>query len=190
MRTRVVDHFSGPTTRLTGAIDTEEALLEGQLSRAFTATTAGGFRALRRARATARFAALHLGNLKTRLASLQDVVEADLQVVTQIGAALAAPSPASTTPPASAEDVSKEIVEKIPKIPQVAEISPRMAPSTGPSDPGMPETVVASPLFGVRKDGIGLGHFLEALFGRRVIGIPVGVTFQRELAIGLLEVSL
>ena len=47
--------------------------------------------------------------------------------------------------------------------------------------------VVFLALFGVGEDSVGLGHLLEALLGRRVAGVGVGVVLLGELAIGAFD---
>src|SRR5262249_44902357 len=57
----------------------------------------------------------------------------------------------------------------------------------GAVEPGMPITIVALALVRIRKHLIGFGRFLESLGGRLVTRVPVRMIFQRQLAIGLLD---
>ena len=153
------------------------------------ATTAHRLRALGRARPRTGLSARHLGNFDARLAAVQDVDEIDSEVVAEISAAL--PSTSSTARAAScgAENVTEEIIEKVTEIAEISEITAWMS-ATGSAHAGMPETVVAGALLCVREDGVGLGDLLETLLSRRIVRITVGMTLQRELSIGLLEVGL
>ena len=51
----------------------------------------------------------------------------------------------------------------------------------------MPEAVVRRALLRIAQDAIGLGGFLELLFGVLIAGIAVGVMRQGELAVGRLK---
>ena len=65
-----------------------------------------------------------------------------------------------------------------------------MTAATGSAHPCVTELVVAGALIGIRKHSVRFRDFLEALFRRRVIRIPVGMALHRELAVGLLQVRL
>ena len=55
---------------------------------------------------------------------------------------------------------------------------------------GMTEAVIAGALFGVAQDVIGLGSFLELLFGFGVTGVVVGMVAHGQLAIGFFDLVL
>ena len=163
-------------------------MLEHQLARAFAAAAARGLRALRRSGAAARLALSHLRDLQARLAAVEHVVEGDLEVVPEVGAALTAPAATAAAPTAPAEDVSEEIVEQVPEVAEVLEAGARMAARS--ADTGVAELVVARLLLRIGEHGVCLGDLFEALLGLGIIRITVRVTFHRELAVGLLEVAL
>jgi hypothetical protein len=177
-------------TGVTRSVHAEEPLLEGELPDPFAAPTACRLRALGRARPRTGLAASHLGDLDTRLAAVQNIVEINSQVVPEICAALPATAPTARTASGPAEDVTEKVIEEIAKIPEVPEIAARMS-TTGPTtDTGMPKTIVTGALLRVREDSVGLGNLLEAFFSDRVVRIAVRMAFERELPIGLFEVGL
>ena len=51
----------------------------------------------------------------------------------------------------------------------------------------MTEAIVGRALFRIDQDVVGFAELFEFLFGVRVVGIFVGVKFDRELAIGALH---
>ncbi len=51
----------------------------------------------------------------------------------------------------------------------------------------MAEAIVGGALLRVAQDAIGLGGFLEFLFGVVVAGIAIGMKFERQLAVGGLK---
>ncbi len=91
-----------------------------------------------------------------------------------------APASARVSPRREAEQVSENVGE----VHELRRVEPR--PARAPHRL-VPEAVVALSLFGVRKDGIGLGRRLELLFGALVLGVLVGMVLQRRLAIGGLD---
>ena len=54
----------------------------------------------------------------------------------------------------------------------------------------MAEAVVHVPLVGVGEDRVGLGRFLELVFGGLVAGIAVGMELQRQLAVRALDLLI
>jgi hypothetical protein len=140
------------------------------------------------AAARAALAGAHLGDLDLGLGALDDVGEFDGEVVAEVCAALAAAAPlASATP---AEDVSEEIAEEIGEIPQIAEILESAATGPTRTHARVAEAVVGLSLRGIRQDRVGLRGLLEALLGRGVVGIAIGMIRHRLRAIGLLELGV
>ena len=57
-------------------------------------------------------------------------------------------------------------------------------------DAGMAEVIVPGALVRVAEHAVGFGGFLERGFRRMVAGIAIGMMFERELAIGALEIRV
>ena len=104
------------------------------------------------------FAALAARNLNHRFSSGGRLLEADLEVVAEIGAAL---RPAATTAAAEAEQVA-EAPEDVVELGKDRGVEARRSRAAA-RDGGVPETIVARSLVSVRKNGIGLGRLLERL---------------------------
>ena len=189
-RAGVRDDFSRTAAGLTGAVYPKEALLKDELPRPLTATAFGRLRALRCARTRAGLASLHLRDLETRLASVQDVVEIDLKVVPEVGATLTTATPASPSPAGAPKDIAEKIAEEVAEIAKITKILAGMASTAGPTETGMAKLVVARAPVGVGKHGIGLGDLLEAFFRLWIIRIAIGMTLHGELAVRLLEVGV
>ena len=60
-------------------------------------------------------------------------------------------------------------------------------PAAPPKPANMPAGVVLLALLGVRERVVGLLDLLEALLGRAVAGVAVGVVLAGQLAVGLLD---
>ena len=82
---------------------------------------------------------------------------------------------------AATEDISEEIAEEIGKIPEIAKIL-KTAPGSA-THSRKTEAVVGLAFLGVRQDRVGLGGLLEALLGRRVVLVAVGMIRQRLRAV-------
>ena len=63
------------------------------------------------------------------------------------------------------------------------------APATAAAHPLVPVAVVSRALLGIAQHLVGLGHELEALLGRLVAVVAVGVALHGELAVGFLDVG-
>ena len=115
-------------------------------------------------------------------------LERDLHVVTQIGAALAAfalglappPKNVSKIPPA-ATCAAENFAENIERIVEPA------AAAAVLGEGGMAIAIVGGAFLFVHQDIVSFAEFLEFLFRVRVVGIFVGMKFDRELAIRALD---
>ena len=63
-------------------------------------------------------------------------------------------------------------------------------PLRAAADAGVAEAIVARALVGVAEDRVGLGRFLELLFGLLVALIAIGMELERELAIRALDLLI
>ena len=182
---RCAHHLAGAAADVARPADAEEALLQDDLAGAAALRAALGLGARLRAAALAGVARPHLGQLELRLEAGDHVGERDLEVVTQVRAALAAPAPPPAPAARRAEQLAEQIVEDVGEAAEVAEVEAGHA-ALG-ADAGEAEAVVGAPLLRVGEHRVGLGRLLEALLGVRIAGVAVGVVLERELAVGLLE---
>ena len=120
-----------------------------------------------------------------RLGALGRLLERDLEVVAQVGAALRAARGAPPPPNMS------------PK-PKMSPRPPRMSskpvktlgskpPVAAPPRPGVAEAVVHVALVGVGEHRVRLGRFLELVLRLLVAGIAVGMVLERQLAVRALD---
>ncbi len=113
-------------------------------------------------------------------------LERDLHVVTQIGTALAAvglgcaAAEKGLENSAAATCAAKDFAENIERI-----VEPAAAAAL--REGGMTIAIVGGAFLFVDEDVVGFAEFLEFLFRVRVVGIFVGVKFDRELAIRALD---
>ena len=105
------------------------------------------------------------------------LVELDLHVVAQIGAALAAAA-ASAPPATHPEQVIEYVGEGRRYVAKAA------SARTGVLECGVAEAVVSGALVRILEDFISLVDLLEADFATLVAGIAIGMPFHRELAEG------
>src|ERR1051325_6088153 len=106
------------------------------------------------------------------------VFEPDLEIVTDVLAALRAMAPLARS---ASENVTKtkNIAEDIA---QIGETVKARAGNTL-----VAEAVVGCALLRIAQDGIGFGRLFEFLFSLMVAGIPVGMKLQGKLAIGAFQ---
>ena len=104
--------------------------------------------------------------------ALGRLVERDLQVVAQVGAALRAAAPAP-----AAEDVAEaeDVAQAAEDVLEAGEDGRVEAAGGGAAEAGVAEAVVHVPLVGVGEHRVGLGRFLELLLGRLVARVAVRV---------------
>jgi hypothetical protein len=103
-------------------------------------------------------------------------------VLAQIGPTLC-PAAAST---ASAENVpeTEEIAEDVAEVLEYAWVK---AGGTTSTNGGVAVAVIGRALFAVSEDCVGLAALLELFLRVGIVGIPVRMILQRELAIGALD---
>ena len=181
-RARIVDHLAAALTARAGALEREEALRVADASGAAAMRAGLRPRAGLGAGAGAGFAGdrrrqPHLGGL-----AAVGLLQADLHVVAEIGAALAAV--AAATGAAHAEDALEQIGER------GAEVRAEAMAATALLERLMAEAVIGRALVGVLEDFVGLVDFLEAVLAVLVAGIAVGMPFHRELAERGLELAV
>ena len=69
-------------------------------------------------------------------------------------------------------------------------VGSKPGPRRRAADAGVAEAVVEAALLAIGEDRVGLGRFLELLFGLVVAGIAIGVVLQRELAVRALDLLI
>ena len=106
-RARIGDDFARAAACVAGTVHPEEPLLKDQLAGSFTLPTSRRSRTLCRARPFTGFTASHLRDLEIWLATVQDIIETNLEVVTEIRAALTATATAAASPASAAEHVAE-----------------------------------------------------------------------------------
>src|SRR3990172_897053 len=167
------DDAPGAAAVAAGAGDAEEALLEGDLSRAPARGAGRGLGARGGAAAPAGRARLGPRDLDLRLGPERGLLERKVEVVAQVGAA--------PRPPPPGEDISE--AEEVAQ--DVAEVGEDRWIETGArAEPGVSVGVVALALLGVAEDAVGLRRLLEALLRLAVPGFAVGMELEGELAVG------
>src|SRR5205814_3899830 len=106
-------------------------------------------------------------------------LEADLEVVAEIGAALRSAAPAPAEEIAEAEHVAENVGE-VAELGEDGRIEPGAA-AGGRAHARMAEAIVGRTFVRVREHRVRLGGFLESLFGRVIAGIAIGMVFERQL---------
>ena len=116
------------------------------------------------------------------------LLEADLHVVAQVGAALARVAAATAAAPAAAH--AEQVVENIGE--GRGEIGAEAAGAAAAAllEGGVAVAVIGGALVAVLEDLVGLVDFLEFVLAVLVAGIAVGMPFHRELAEGGLQVAV
>jgi hypothetical protein len=115
--------------------------------------------------------------------SERGLFERQLQVVSEIGAALNTAAAAST----AAEEVAepKDVADNVAEIREDTRIE--TAGSGSPTDSGMAEPVVIGAFLGVAQNSVGFRSLLERLLGFFISRIAIGVILKRQLPIGALD---
>src|SRR5262249_57928366 len=157
----------------------EEALLERDLARAPARAAGDGAGARRAPAAVTGRAGLGARDLDVGLRAEGRLLEGQLEVVAEVGAA-AGPAPAAPEEVAEAKEVAED----------VAEVREDRGVEAAAPEPGVPEAVVALALLGVAEDAVGLGRLLEALLRLLVARVAVRVVLEGQLPVGGLDLLL
>jgi len=113
------------------------------------------------------------------------VLEVDFKLVLQVGAAL---RPASAPSASAAEEIA-EAEEVAENVGEVAEVGGVETAGRGTVDALVAEAVVAFPFLLIAEHRIGFGRLFEAVFGRLVAGVAIGVVLERKSAVGALDLA-
>ena len=163
-------NLAGAMALAAGAGDTEESLLEANLAITAARRAGRGARSLLRAASIAFRAALMSRDFDLGGCAERSLFEGDVQIVSQIGAALSAAASA-----AAAEHVAetKKVAENVAKIGKHARIKATESAAGGRADSGMSETIVLAALTRVAQNRVRFGSFFEFLFGFLVSVIAI-----------------
>ena len=176
-RARTVDHLAAALAVRAGALEREEAL------RLTDPALAAAHRAgLRLGAGLGAGAGAGLAGDRGRDADLRrlagvGLLQRDLHVVAQVGAALA--SGAAAAPAAHAEQIVEDVGEGRG---EVGAEAVRRAAHAAVLEGGVAEAVIGRALVGVLQDLVGLVDFLEAMLGVVVAGIAIRMPLHRQLA--------
>src|SRR5579872_870718 len=182
LRTFVANHFAGAPAARAGGLDAEESLSLHDLAAPRAIATAFGGRSRFRAAAVAggaQFVALDFDGPrapKGRFAKLQ------FDAASQAVAAGCAAAPSA--PRRAAEESFEQVAERAEDVVYVVET--RLA-TAGARKRLVPVAVVQGAFLGVAQHVEGLGRLFEALDGRLVSRIAVGMVGRGRLAIRLLD---
>src|SRR6185295_388317 len=145
---RLGDDLPGPAALRTGPRHGEKTLLGSDLSLALALLACARARSGRRARAAAGLAVLLTRNLDRRLGAARRFLEADLEVVAQVGAALRPAAAAATAAEQIAEP--EHVAEDVGEIAELREHGRVEAggAARGGTDACMSEAVVQAALLG------------------------------------------
>jgi hypothetical protein len=170
-----------------GLADGEKALLEQDFAAAFAGGALGEAVVGIGAGAFAQDALFGAGHLDFGAHTANGVFEGDFEVVAEVFA-LAGAGSAAAAPAAAAEQVAK--AEEVSE--NVAEVAKGFRIEAGRSAGGAADALVAVAVVGrallrIGEYTVGFGGLFELLFGSLVVGVPVGVILQGELAVGGLQ---
>ena len=147
-------------------------------------------RALLRTSAPAGFARVELADFDFFFATARGLLERDLQIVAQVRAPLAARGVGATATAAEkllknpATATAENLAKNIERVVEAA------AGAHSALERRVAVAVVGGAFRGIAQRLVGLADFLEFLLRRMVAGIFVGMEFDREFAVGALEVLL
>ncbi len=182
LRAGVRNHAAAAVAARAGLGDRERALGHAHLAGAAAGRAGGGLGAGPGAAPFADLAYGHRRNADLGLEAVRRLLQRDLEVVAQIGAAEHCRAAAAAAAENLAEDVAENVAE-------AAHAAGRGAGAVR-IDAGVAELVVSRALGRVGQDLVGLLRFLEALFGPGILRIAVRVPLHRQLAIGVLQVAV
>src|SRR5579883_110788 len=183
--TRLAHHFSVAAAGSAGPPHSEETLLVEQFASPVAGRAGGGAAARFSPRPMAAVAALHSRHLDLGGHPEDRLLEADLQVVAHVFAALGPVAPA----PTAAEQVAE--AEKVTQ--NVAEIREGPSVETGRRralQARVPVAIISRPLLRVAQHAVGFRSLFEFLFSVRIIGVAVRVVGERHLAVRRLDLLI
>ena len=130
-------------------------------------------------------AQIHARHLNLHAQPANGVFERHFQVIAKIFAALRAIASAAA-PSSTAKQVAKaeQIAENIAEIGEGGRIE---ALRSHTLQPLVAIAVIGGALLGIAQDAVGLGRFLEPLFGILIVGITIRVVLERQFAVGALQ---
>jgi hypothetical protein len=175
------------TTGLTGSRYRKESLLITDLARATTVGAVFRLRAVRRAVSLTLFASFKTRDTQLRSHSVVRIFERNLQVVTQIGAALRGRATGASATATKDVVEPKKIPEDIFDAPETRR-SPGLSGATG--NAGMSKVIVTLPLGGIGKHTVGFRQFFELLFSSRIVLIRIRMMTSRQTAVGALQLLI
>jgi hypothetical protein len=184
---RIGDDAARTLTSGTGARDAEETLLVTDLAASRTGPAIDWSLSGRGAVAVTVFAHFVAANVDLRLGSEDRLLEVQIDVLAEIGAALrtAALSTSAAEHFADVEEVAKDIAEILEGRRIEAACS-----TCGVSNSGMAETVVKRTLLTVSENGVGFTAFFKFFFRVRIVGISIRMKLQGELAVRALDLLI
>src|SRR5579864_4534198 len=184
LRARISDDVAGSLARGTRARDAEESLLVANLPAAIAGAAGRRPFAGSSSRPATFFTSFVAANSDLRFGAEVCFLELKRQVFAQISAALHTTAAASPAPKHVAE------TEKFPE--NVAEVLENTRIKTGAAarsaaQSGMPEAIVHCALVRVSENRIRFADFFELFFGVGIVGIPIRMVLQSQLAVSRLE---
>src|ERR1700694_91591 len=163
--------------------DRDRTLRHPHLAGASAGRAGGGLRAGSSAAAFAALAHRHAGKTDLGFEAVRRLLQRDLEVVAQVGAAEHRGAAAGARAPA-AEDLAEDIAEDVAEAAHA-----RGAAGAHPDlrvNARVTELVVGRPLGAVAEDFVGLFRFLEVLLRLGMVRIAVRMPLHRKAAVSLL----
>src|SRR5271167_1654719 len=153
------------------------------LSTAATSRAINGRLAGRCAASFALVALFHPPDLHLLADAEHRLFEFEGEIFAQIGAMLC--PRAATTASLATENVaeSEEVAEDVLEIVEYRSVKTAIARARAGGDSSVTEAVIARAFLRVGEDRVGLTALLEAFFCTGIVGIPVRVVLERELAV-------
>ena len=188
IRAGFADDLSHPLAVRTGPRQGEEPLLLPKLPPSPTGWAVHGLAAFAGAPSAARAAHLPARNLDLGFEARRGLLQGNLHVVAQIGAALGPRTPAAPPPEyvADAKQIAQDVFEiRKDRGGEIGRIATRVVYAR------VPEAVVRGALLRVGQHAVGFRDLLEPLFGFiRVLGIPVRMVLEGQFPVGALDLLL
>src|SRR5260370_1449603 len=185
LRARPAHNLAASPALVAGTANLQKTLLINHLATPVTHGAAHQAVVLFGPRALATRTYVQAGNLDLDTHSSNGILQGNFQVVAQIFATLRAR--ASPAPPRASKQIAQS--EKIAQdIAEVGEGRGIEAWRTAEAlQTLMPIAVVSGTLLRVAEHAIGFGGFLELFLRFLIVGVPVGMEFERQFSIGALQ---